>query len=71
MNGGNGNGNGNGNGIGSSKLQATITLQSSRGEVSLSVLVSNCYLARTVIYLEFRPVLSCKMSEEGDLQQHR
>ena len=25
------------------------TLQGSRGEVSLSVVVSNCYLARTVI----------------------
>ena len=34
---------------GHQKLQATITLQSSRGEVSLSVVVSNCYLARTVI----------------------
>ena len=42
---GNGNGNGNGNGKGSSKLQATITLQSRGGEVSLSVVVSNCYLS--------------------------
>ena len=49
VNGGNGNGNGNRNRKGSSKLQATITLQSSGGEVSLSVVVSNCYLARTVI----------------------
>ena len=44
-------GNGNGNRKGSSKLQATITLQSSEGEVSLSVVVSNCYLARTVIVI--------------------
>ena len=49
VNGGNGNGNGNRKGL--SKLQATITLQSSLGEVSLSVVVSNCYLARTVIVI--------------------
>ena len=50
------------------KGRQNYKLQSSRGEVSLSVVVCNCYLARTVIV---GPVLSCKMNEEGDLHQHR